>query len=164
MDTEEYNNTVEQINKIESMILKKGKQHWYDENGKLIINGNKPNETKKKLIEIIKKNKKQYIDHQLCHISVTFYYDQDLFLNKTMGPFEIQAVIYDVREIFGKISLQLSDKEGALIRMFYSLNNMENFNISHMKNFAKLALNGKLKTTLLKYYHYKDLKKQLEDK
>ncbi|QKF93658.1 hypothetical protein QKU48_gp0200 [Fadolivirus algeromassiliense] len=161
MDTEEYNSTVEEIKAIENTILKKGKHHWYDLTGKLIVNGNKPNDTKGKLMEIIKNNKSKYINKKVCHVSVVFYYDQDLFLDKTMGPFEIQAVVYDVKEIRGKLLLHLSDEKGSLIRMFYTLADMKNYNILHMKKFAKLALDEELETTLLKYYHYKDLKKQL---
>lgn len=79
-----------------------------------------------------------------------------------MGPFEIQSVIYVVKEVLGKISLQLNDKSGSLVRIFYSLNDMKYFKIIHMKKVAILACNGKLKTTLVKYYHYKDIKKLLD--
>ena len=162
MDTEEYNETIDNIKKIEENVVKKGKNHWYDHTGKLIINGNNGASTKKKLIDIIKQNKKKYIDKNIMHVSVVFYYDQDLFLDKTMGPFEIQSVIYVVKEVLGKISLQLNDKSGSLVRIFYSLNEMKYFKIMHMKKIAILAGSGKLKTTLIKYYHYKDIKKLLD--
>lgn len=162
MDTEEYEETVESIKAIEANVIKKGKNHWYDSTGKLIINGNNEAFTQKKLIEIIKKSKKKYMDTKICHINVDFYYDQDLFLEKTMGPLEIQAVVYEVRDVLGRIKLQMTHEKGTLIRMFYSLKDMNKFEIAHMKKIAQLALDGKLKTTLLKYYHYKDLKKQLD--
>lgn len=85
MDTEEYNETIDDIKKIEDNVIKKGKNHWYDYTGKLIINGNNGASTKKKLIDIIKQNKKKYIDKNIVHVSVVFIMIRIYFWIKQWG-------------------------------------------------------------------------------
>jgi hypothetical protein len=158
MDLNKIHDIIDSIKDIQKSVIKKGYNQWYSRNGQLIINGNNAQTTKNKLIAIIKKNKNQYMNKKIYHTQIVFHYEPDIFLNEDLGAFEIQSSIYEVKEVLGKISLQIVDNEGAFVRVFYDINDIYKFKLTHPKQVGLLALAGKLRTTITKYYHYQDLK------
>jgi len=164
MDIEDYDSVIAVIEKMEKAVYKKGRHHWYDKNGKLIINGHNEKETYNELINIIKNDKENYINGRLCHVRVQFYTDEKILSDENMGAMELTAVIYHVKEFKNKISLITKDDETTIVRLFYYLDDFKQFKLGHMKKLALLLLNGKIKGELLKYYHYTDIKSKLADK
>lgn len=161
MSDEKYQEALEKVKHLKK-TYNKGKDHWYTDKGKLIINGDSYSETKKIVVNTIKKYRDNYLDSLIIHVGIVFHDKLKDLMDKNRGGIEVQVVVYRVEEVMGKISLQLRNENYSLVNMFYGYKDIDKFNVLQLKKLAKGTLMEKYKTNLLKNYHYKDLKNDLK--
>lgn len=140
---------------IKCIIGKKGGHQWYRENGKLIINGALAKATRKAAVKIIKK---KFYSKTHNHKWKTIAYTE-IDTNFEDGSVEMEAKVYNVVDVLGKISLQLKKSESSLIRIRYDAKALKKFKISDMKSLAMLAMGETHVFDPLETYEYKTVKK-----
>ena len=114
-----YEEALEKVKAIKKSYTK-GTQQWYTDKGKLIINGNSYNDTKKIVVATLKKYKDKFLGTVIIHVDVIFHDNLEDLMDKNKGGIEVQVTIYKVEEVLGKISLQYRDQTHSFVSMFYS--------------------------------------------
>ncbi|AYV83907.1 MAG: hypothetical protein Hyperionvirus13_50 [Hyperionvirus sp.] len=140
------------LDKVKALLKQKGQNYWFSSLGKLFLNAGSDTESLKKIVKTIQNDPAKYIDKEIIHVRISIWEDND----DVPAPVALLISVITPRNVDGKIALNLRDKKYSLSRFFLKPNE---FNLSVMKQLAKIMLDKKLKND--NEYEFKDVKKYL---
>lgn len=152
---------INKLKKIEKKVKDKGTIFWFDTNGRLLSKGTLYNTTKKEIVKKIKKDKNKWNDETLCRINIKF--NADDLMNKKTGGIDISVDVNKVYIDGNFLSINQKNKDNSLLRLFYRYDELDDFKLTDMKKIALIMINLDMKkVNALKFYHYCDIKKYLD--
>jgi hypothetical protein len=136
-----------------SKKFSKGKNFWFDKDGKIISYDKSSKIAKTKFLKkAIKLDSKKFVN-------IFVNIDKLKIMDKKIGALELIISVERIIERNGKYGTELNKKD-SIMRVSYLYDELDKFKLRDLHNIAKYVGNKKIFKPL-KYYHYNDIKKYI---
>lgn len=151
---------MEKLNQIKLLLREKGHSYWIDENGNVLMIADKQPESKKRILDKIRKNPEDWIGKFVAHVYITTDSHQ-MDVDSKQGCVEFDFTILEVKRIRNNIVFNLRDDTNSLFRFYYRSNELDKFKRSHIKILATKLIKNEIIVNAFQFYHYDDFKEYL---
>lgn len=154
---DKLSNEMKQLMKLNKKLKEKGFNYWIDEDGNVIAKNVSKDDALIEAEKKIFKKMDKYNNTDMANISINLLPDE--INSDDQGPIEINIQILKIKVTEKGIRFTLRNNKNSLMRIYYKAEEISEFKLSHLSNYASMLINNEIKkVNSLKFYHLDDVK------
>lgn len=151
-DTKKY---LKILQKIKEGLKTKGYVFWFDNKGKILVQGLDTKSAKAKMIKLIMEDKTKWNNTIITELVIEF--DPKNIMDEETGGLSISVDLNKVVLDGDRLSIQMKNKDNSLFSMCYKYDELSLFKLSDLKKISLFVSDTTLKKIGSNIFHYGDM-------